>query len=49
MNEQTIRPNLLEAVWKYGKCLGIELLNPFSLVSISFLALCWLHSSSASS
>lgn len=40
------RPN---STWKYGKFFGIEPRNPFSLVSISFFALCWLHSSSASS
>lgn len=37
------------STWKYGKFLGIEPRNPFSLVSMSFFALCWLHSSSASS
>lgn len=40
------KPN---STWKYGKSLGIELRRPFWLVSMSFLALCWLHSSSASS
>lgn len=40
------RPN---STWKYGKSFGIEPRNPFSLVSISLFALCWLHSSSASS
>lgn len=37
------------STWKYGKFLGIEPRRPFSLVSMSFFALCWLHSSSASS
>lgn len=40
------KPN---STWKYGKSFGIEDRNPFTLVSMSFLALCWLHSSSASS
>lgn len=41
-----LRPN---STWKYGRCSGYDLRSPFTLVSMSFLALCWLHSLSASS